>query len=322
MIEKVLHHYTQYLLAGNFSDKTRTAYLSDLDQFFAFAAARCGFLEKEYLDLADVDSVTIRAFVQDLMAGGVGKRSVARKLSSIRSFYKFAVRENWVTESPALLVKSPKTTRNLPRFLFREHMDKLLEPNDMSPPEEEADTLKEDFVLWRERVIVELLYGSGLRVSELVSLDLGQIDLMNKLVRVTGKGRKERIIPVTDYAVSAVATYLEKREQMKMPLAAPASPLLLNLRGGRLTTQSVRRILNTCEQKAEIHQHVHPHMLRHTFATHLLDGGADLRSVQELLGHKNLSSTQIYTHLTTERLRQIFMKAHPRAKLDGDGRTN
>ncbi|MCL1852831.1 MAG: tyrosine-type recombinase/integrase [Peptococcaceae bacterium] len=319
-MEKILQQYSQYLLAGNFSEMTRIAYLGDLEQFFIFAASRHG-LKMADLPIAQIDGLTVRAFVHDLMLGGVGKRSVARKLSSVRSFYKYAMSENLVSENPVQLIKAPKNTPNLPRFLFREHVDKLFmspaattqpptashQPPDLSP--------KDEFVFWREQVILELLYGSGLRVSELVALNFGQIDLTNKLLRILGKGRKERIIPLTDLAARAVRTYREKRELMRMPLAEPAAALLLNLRGGRLTTQSVRRILNDCERKAQLNQHIHPHMLRHTYATHLLDGGADLRSVQELLGHKNLSSTQIYTHLTKDRLRQTYMKAHPRAKL-------
>ncbi|MCL1790716.1 MAG: tyrosine-type recombinase/integrase [Peptococcaceae bacterium] len=300
-------------MVSNFSEMTRVAYLGDLEQFFTFAASRRG-LKMGDLELSQIDPVAVRAFVHDLMVGGIGKRSVARKLSSIRSFFKYAIHENLVTDSPVQLIKAPKNTPTLPRFLFREHVDKLMESGTSHGHEGETSP-KNEFVLWREQVILELLYGSGLRVSELVSLNFGHIDLTNKLLRIFGKGRKERIIPLTDFAARAIRIYLEKRELMKMPHAEPTAALLLSLRGRRLTTQSVRRILNNCEQKAQLNQHIYPHMLRHTYATHLLDGGADLRCVQELLGHKNLSSTQIYTHLTKERLRQTYMNAHPRAKL-------
>jgi integrase/recombinase XerC len=240
----------------------------------------------------------VRFYVRSLTSQGLAKKSVARKLAAVRSFCKFLCREGLLDKNPAQRLLTPKQDKNLPRFLYREHTDKLLRAPDLTKAQG-----------WRDQAIIEVLYGSGLRVSELVSLNLKDMDLESKLLRVTGKGRKQRIVPLTGPAVRALKTWLDTR-----PHSSEA--LFLNQRGGRLTDRSVRRILDRLEISAALHQHIHPHMLRHTFATHLLDGGADLRSVQELLGHKKLSSTQIYTHLTRERLRAAYMDAHPRAKLD------
>ena len=314
MVEEALARFAQYLRSSNFSDLTFKAYMTDLDKFFSFACAETG-KDCASLALEDVDALLIRSYIQRLMARKMSKKSVARKLSSIRSFFRFAARENLVASSPAHTVKAPKQSRRLPRFLYYEHIDKLLRGT--GPKRGSAPSAAE----LRERVIIEMLYGSGLRVSELVDLNVDCLDLENKLVRVFGKGRKERIVPITDFAVQAVQAYLAGRPAPNPKGSAgrdDKDALLLNVRGGRLSPQSVRRILNASEQKAHLNQNIYPHMLRHTFATHLLDGGADLRSVQELLGHKNLSSTQIYTHLTKDRLRQVYMNTHPRAKISPD----
>ena len=243
-----------------------------------------------------VDIYVVRSFLGTLSDHGLARKSMARKLAALRSFFKFLCHKEIIRNNPVQRVASPKLGRKLPHFLYLDQIEKLL------------GVLEEkDLLGCRDKVILELLYGSGLRVSELVGLNRQNLDLDSGLIRVLGKGSKERVVPVTSYAIQAIKTYLRMR-------ADHNQALLLNYQGSRLSERSVRRILDKLVAKISLDQHINPHMLRHSFATHLLDGGADLRSVQELLGHKKLSSTQIYTHLTRERLKEVFTQAHPRAR--------
>lgn len=292
---EALDNFYAYQVAKNLSELTIAAYQTDLIQFLEFAAHETG-MELEELDVAIVDKYIIRSYLGLMLGKGLSRKSVARKLAAIRSFFKYLCRESIITVSPVQRIPTPKLGKNLPRFLYKEHMERLLNAPDCNTK-----------MGLRDRVVLELLYGSGLRVSELVGLNLKDIDLDNNYIRVSGKGRKERLVPLTDFAVGSIRNYLETRHDS-------CEALVLNYKDTRLTARSVRRILDKLEKKVNLNQHVYPHMLRHTFATHLLDGGADLRSVQELLGHKKLSSTQIYTHLTREKLRAVYMEAHPRAK--------
>lgn len=296
LADKALDSFSVYLEIKNSSDLTISAYQTDLIQFLEFSSHELG-IEIEILDINVIDKLIIRNYIGLMTENKLSRKSIARKIAAIRSFFKFLCREGVLVQSPALKIITPKVARNLPRYLFQEHMDKLLEVANL-------DSISG----LRDQVIVELLYGSGLRVSELVSLNKRDIDLSSSLIRVIGKGGKERIVPLTDPAGKAINEYLLQRKDEE-------EALILNYQETRLSSRSVRRILDKIEKKAKLNQHVHPHMLRHTFATHLLDGGADLRSVQELLGHKKLSSTQIYTHLTREKLRNVYSKAHPRAKI-------
>ncbi|CAA7602559.1 Integrase [Acididesulfobacillus acetoxydans] len=279
----------------NRAGRTIAAYQTDLNQFLSFAADRLG-VEPEELEVARVDLRTIRAFFGLLAEKGLARKSIARKLAALRTFFKFLCREGIVTVNPVRRVASPKLGRKLPDFLYAEQVEKLMR----SPVQDTVLGL-------RNQVLLEMLYGSGLRVSELVGLDRQDVDCEAGLVRVKGKGSKERVIPMTAPCRGAVNRYTSARHDRE-------EALLLNNRGARLSARSVRRILDNLVEKAALECHVHPHMLRHTFATHLLDGGADLRSVQELLGHEKLSSTQIYTHLTRERLKEVYRGTHPRAK--------
>lgn len=221
---------------------------------------------------------------------------MARKLAALRSFFKFLCKDGYLVQNPVQRISTPKLGRKLPEFLYFEQMEKLLQTPDCTT------------VLGaRDQVILELLYGSGLRVSELATLNREDVDSDQMLLRIKGKGKKERLVPITKYAFEAIQAYLSMRENSQ-------KALLLNYQGSRLSVRSIRRILNNLANQAGLPLHIHPHMLRHSFATHLLDGGADLRSVQELLGHAKLSSTQIYTHLTRERLREVYDETHPRAK--------
>ncbi len=295
-VDKALDSFSAYLTTRNCSDLTIAAYQTDLIQFLEFASHELG-VESQNLEIKTIDKYIVRSYIGLMAEKNLSRKSIARKVAAMRSFFRFLCREGVLTQSPVQKITTPKISRNLPRFLFYEHMHKLLEASD---PNTKMGV--------RDQVIVELLYGSGLRVSELVGLDISDVDDYSCLIRVKGKGRKERIVPLTDPAKEAIRGYLDKRHDQE-------KALLLNYKDTRLTSRSVRRILEKLEKKANLNQHVHPHMLRHTFATHLLDGGADLRSVQELLGHKKLSSTQIYTHLTREKLRDVYMNTHPRAKI-------
>jgi len=284
------HQYSQ-----NRSDLTVAAYQTDLVQFFTFAALEQR-VEAEALTVDLIDVYTVRGFLGTLAEGGLTRRSMARKLATLRSFFKFLCRKEILKINPVQRVASPKLGRKLPNFLYIDQMEGLLNVSDCT-----------ELLGSRDQVIIELLYGSGLRVSELVGLDRDNLELDSGLIRVLGKGSKERVVPVTNHAIESIQAYLGMRKD-------PSEILLLNYQGTRLSARSVRRILDKMVAKSRLEQHVNPHMLRHSFATHMLDGGADLRSVQELLGHQKLSSTQIYTHLTRERLKKVYDQAHPRAK--------
>lgn len=294
-MDQALSLFGGHQYAQNRSALTVGAYQADLAQFFNFATYELG-IEMEALNVQDIDVYIVRSFLGVLADHGLARKSVARKLAALRSFFKFLCREGVIAQSPVQRVASPKLGRKLPDFLHLEHMEKLLQAPDCTT-----------ILGARDQVILELLYGSGLRVSELTGLNREDIDHATGLIRVRGKGSKERVVPVTKYALQAIDGYLYKRPGNE-------GALLLNYQGTRLSTRSVRRILDKLVNEVSLKQHVHPHMLRHSFATHLLDGGADLRSVQELLGHQKLSSTQIYTHLTREKLKEVYMEAHPRAK--------
>ncbi|MBP1759147.1 MAG: tyrosine recombinase XerC [Firmicutes bacterium] len=296
LVDEALSLFVGYQYSQNRSEHTVIAYQTDLNQFFRFAAFELD-QEPETLTVDLVDIYIVRSFLGTLSEHGLARKSMARKLAALRSFFKFLCRKEILQNNPVQRVASPKLGRKLPYFLYLDQIEGLL-----GAPDET------DLLGCRDKVILELLYGSGLRVSELISLNRESLDLDSGLIRVLGKGSKERVVPVTNYAIQAIRAYLGMREDQ-------SQALLLNYQGTRLSERSVRRILDKLVSKISLEQHVNPHMLRHSFATHLLDGGADLRSVQELLGHKKLSSTQIYTHLTRERLKEVFTQAHPRAKV-------
>ena len=295
LVDEALSLFSGHQYSQNRSELTVAAYQTDLVQFFAYAALEQG-QEAETLTVDLIDVYIVRSFLGALAECGLARKSMARKLAALRTFFKFLCRKEILQINPVQRVASPKLGRRLPNFLYLDQMDGLLRAPDCT-----------NLLGSRDQVILELLYGSGLRVSELVGLDRENLDLEIGLIRVLGKGSKERVVPVTNYAVQAIERYLAKRKDDN-------KILLLNYQGTRLSARSIRRILDKLVAKISLEQHVNPHMLRHSFATHMLDGGADLRSVQELLGHQKLSSTQIYTHLTRERLKTVYIQAHPRAK--------
>jgi integrase/recombinase XerC len=251
---------------------------------------------------ADASSVLLRRFASGLHAAGYASTTIARKLASMRSFYAFCQREGWVRSNPAKPLRSPRRSRKLPKFLTGDEIGRLL----AAPRPQAAGGL-------RDRAILELMYSSGVRVQELVNLDDADLDLRNATIRVRGKGRRERLGIVGGHARTALREWLAARPR---PTAAArgGQPLFTNKLGGRLSVRGVARLLEKHLATAGLTGRASPHTLRHSFATHLLDAGADIRSVQELLGHKSLVTTQIYTHVTTSRLLEAFDKAHPRAR--------
>lgn len=245
----------------------------------------------------------LRGFLSALHEAGYAKSSISRRLASVRSFLKFGQREGWSKANPAKALRNPRKSRKLPHFLTSDEIGKLL----AAPKGDSAAAL-------RDRAILETLYSAGLRVSELVGLVDGDLDFAAGIVRVRGKGKKERLAPIGSYAARALKSWLEVRKLSEREKTGREAPVFTNKFGTRLTTRSVARMLEKYLKETGLDQRTSPHTLRHTFATHLLDRGADIRSVQELLGHKSLVTTQIYTHVSTANLRAAYEKAHPRAR--------
>jgi len=275
------------------SPHTVTAYRNDLEQFSRFLAS--GASPPSHPD--EVDHLDIRRFLARLH-GDHKKSSIGRKLAAVRSFFRYLLREGVVAKNPAELVSAPKKEQKGPFHLTIDEITALVEG-----PREAT------FLALRDRAILEVLYSCGIRLSELTGLKVHDIDREGRLVRVLGKGNKERIVPLGRMAARAVAAYLEERRD-----PPGEAPFLLNARGGKLTGRSVARIVDKYLIKLATMKKVSPHTLRHTFATHLLEGGADLRAIQELLGHASLSTTQKYTHVSIDRLMEVYDKAHPRAR--------
>jgi integrase/recombinase XerC len=296
-MQEVFTRYVNYLDAErNASRYTVRNYTHDLLDFFSYLKS------KKIGSLNEVDRQVLRGYLSHLMKKGLAKVSLSRKLSAIRSFYRYLLREELVESSPVADTSSPKLDKRLPKFLNPDEVVRLLEAPDSSTAPGQ-----------RDRALIELLYASGLRVSELVSLDLEQVNLETNEIRAWGKGAKERVVLMGKPAAAALASYLSQGRPQLLG-KKKGSALFLNRNGGRLTARSIQRILGKHTRAAGIKKRVHPHLLRHTFATHLLDGGADLRVVQELLGHASLVSTQIYTHVSQSRARKVYLSAHPLAQ--------
>jgi integrase/recombinase XerC len=292
LVEGFMH----YLHAEkNCSEHTLQNYSKDIMQFM-------DFIEKQKIDdFLEVNYLNVRTYLAKLNELQYAKKSVARKLSSMRSFYLYLLREGILKVSPFSYIKTPKQDKKLPQFMYMEQMKAMLEAPDTTTP-----------LGLRDRALMETLYASGMRVSELVQLDLGSIDLTNGIALVFGKGSKERYVPLGEHAIQAIQAYLQLSRSHLLH-RKEESALFLNYTGGRLTDRSIRRVIDKYIMKLANLNHVSPHTFRHTFATHMLEAGADLRTVQELLGHINLSTTQIYTHVTKDHLQTIYNKAHPRA---------
>jgi integrase/recombinase XerC len=292
-----LREFLDYIrLNRNASAHTVAAYESDLSQFLAFAGHERGTreaLEPKHLDLA-----LIRGFLAELYRQGQARASVARKVSALRTFVRYLRREGWIESDPAALAVAPKREQKVPAHLSVDEMSRLLDAPDAATP-----------LGRRDRAILELFYASGIRLSELVALDLEDMDLSGRMVRVMGKGRKERIVPFNQKAAAALRSWLKDRVALTR-----GDALFVNARGGRLTGRSVQRLVARYVRSCSTRFGISPHALRHSFATHLLQAGADLRAIQELLGHARLSTTQRYTHVNVAQLLDVYRKAHPRAR--------
>jgi integrase/recombinase XerC len=291
--------------ARRFSERTVRAYRSDLDRFATFWERDFGEGSAAKTPISKVDTLAVRSYLASLHRSHLASRSLARHLSTLRSFFRWACREGHVEKNPARALPSPKLPRTLPRAMTQPDTERLLEVDEEgSFPE-------------RDRALFELLYATGLRVSEAAGLDLEDVDFSARLLRVIGKGNKERIAPFGEAAGDALSAYLPARRARRRGAEDVASddgePLFVNSRGGRLTTRSMARLLKRRLRAAGLPVEISPHALRHSFATHLLEAGADLRAIQELLGHASLSTTQKYTHLDAARLRDVYRKAHPKA---------
>ncbi|MCX8034534.1 MAG: tyrosine recombinase XerC [Thermodesulfovibrio sp.] len=300
-MEETLTHINNFLkhikIQRGDSPHTLRAYKNDLKEFFNFAK----------IELEKIDTMVIRGFISEQILKGNSKTTVSRKLSTIRSFFSYLYNEGIITINPARVVSSLKIKRKLPKFLTVDDTFKLVE----APSEDK-------FTVQRDRAILELLYGCGIRVSEMCSLNLEDIELKDGFIKVRGKGNKERIVPTGQKAKEALKKYLAIRQILKIKknFSSDETPLFINNRGNRLSDRQIRRIVLKYAKAIGLQDKIGPHTLRHTFASHLLMEGADLRVIQELLGHSSLSTTQIYTHLDLKYLIEIYDKSHPLTKED------
>jgi integrase/recombinase XerC len=292
--------FLRYLqVERNASPLTIKSYREDLESVLEFFADDAG----NHPSPAEMTPLDLRSYVSALTEAGYAKTSISRRLASLRSFFRFAQREGLIEENPAKPLRNPRRNRKLPHFLSHDEIKRLLQ----APPANELAGL-------RDRAILETIYSAGLRVSEVVGINDGDIDFSVDIVRIRGKGRRERLAPIGSFAVKALRRWLAKRQLARDLPPGLTAPVFTNKFGRRITTRSVARMLEKYLKLTGLDLRTSPHTLRHSFATHLLDHGADIRSVQELLGHKSLATTQIYTHVTTASLRKVYERAHPLAR--------
>lgn len=294
-----LEDFKSYIIVEkNFSKHTAKAYCSDILSFLVW-------MDEQSCE--DVNFLKIRDYLHFIQKFNYKKTTIARKIASIRTFYKFLYRERKIDSNPAMNLNTPKRPKSLPKFLTPDEVEKILNNTKIETPSG-----------YRNRAILELLWATGMRVSELSGLNFGDLNLENNEIRVFGKGAKERIILVTDRAKSYLERYIETARALipkGFPVGEPNedSPVFINNTGYRLQTRTIRNVINEIVEKINLPKHVTPHVFRHSFATHLIENGADLRVVQELLGHASISNTQIYTHISTQHLKDVYNEAHPRA---------
>jgi integrase/recombinase XerC len=295
VVGRAIDKFLRSLRERNVSQHTIKAYSGDLANFSAYIGSR---------KWCEIDHISIRGFLSHLYERGLGKTSVARSLAAVRSLYRWLAQEGVVEQNPAALVSTPKLAKKLPRVPTMEEMNSVFDgamPEIASFPE-------------RDRLILELLYGCGIRNSELVGINLDDVRVGSEAILIRGKGKKERYVPFGDAVTSALAAYLPARQTTLAESRKSAPALLINQRGGRLTTRSVGRIVKKIAVAKGLSRDVHPHTLRHAFGTHMLEEGADLRAIQEMLGHERLSTTQRYTQLSMKHLLSVYDQTHPRAK--------
>jgi integrase/recombinase XerC len=295
IVDRAAADFLRHLREKNSSPHTIKAYTGDLAGFCAYVGSR---------DWQDIDHIAVRGFLSQLYAKGLSKTSVARSLAAVRSLYRWLAQEGVVEQNPAKLVATPKLPKKLPRVPTIEEMNSVLDgqmPDVAAFPE-------------RDHLMLELLYGCGIRNSELTGINLDDIGLSAEAILIRGKGKKERYVPFGNSAKAALATYLRARQSVLAGLRRNTPALLINRRGGRLTTRSVGRIIKKMAVAKGLSPDVHPHTLRHAFGTHMLEEGADLRAIQELLGHERLATTQRYTQLSMKHVLQVYDQTHPRAK--------
>ena len=295
-MESLIQEFIDYLghekgLASN----TLESYSRDLKQYYGFLSGDSS------LSLENASQSTIVAYLMDLRKQGKATATIARRLAALKAFYQFLVKENYVESDPTGELSSPKLERKLPKVLTVEEVERLLAQPDFSTPAGK-----------RDKAMLELLYATGIRVSELVNLNVQDVDLQEGFVRCLGKGSKERVVPIGEMAIIALRSYLENARS-KLIADPKEKALFVNHHGRRLTRQGFWKIVKKYSQQALIRKEITPHTLRHSFATHLLENGADIRAVQEMLGHADISTTQIYTHVTKDRLKDVYAKSHPRA---------
>ncbi|MEL7566349.1 MAG: tyrosine recombinase XerC [Dehalobacterium sp.] len=306
-MDLLLEQFMAYLrIEKNASAHTMESYSYDLEEFARHLAGErseeVGELDLKRVDPIHVDYLTVRRFLAKLQRRGLNKSTMARKVAALRSFYRYLSREELVEKNPMLYINTPKRDKKLPKFLYYQEMESLLQAPDSSSMGQ------------RDKALLETVYAGGLRVSELVALNVGDIDFTFGYARVFGKGGKERVAPLGKPAIEALQSYINcGREDRQAKGQKKEEALFLNKFGTRLSARSVRNIINKYVEQIALERKVSPHTLRHSFATHLLEGGADLRSVQELLGHVKMSTTQIYTHVTKGRMKAVYEKTHPRA---------
>lgn len=298
-MNKPLVEYLSYLkLNKNYSEHTISNYARDIEKFF-------DFLFKEDVMMEDVDNIVIRNFLSSELSNGISKRSCKRRLSALHSFYKFLVKRKYVTNNPFDFIQSPKTDIKYPNALYKEQIDTIFENN----------RNRTDDLMVRDQAILETLYYTGIRASELVGLNVQSVSLQQRIIHVIGKGNKERIVPFSVECKKTLQNYLENlRPKLLAKTTKPSPALFLNNNGNRLTTRGLEFILKDIEEKTGMFIGLHPHLFRHSIATHLLENGADLRTIQEILGHESINTTQVYTHVTAESMQKEYMKFHPRAK--------
>jgi len=288
-MKKNLKKFLEYLkFQKDYSPNTIKAYREDIRQFLDFIRKK---------KISEINHRTLRNFLSFLKDNDYSPKSASRKIASLKSFFKFLTQKKLIKSNPAILLRSPKLPQKLPDFLTFEEVNRVLQM-----------VKGKNWLSSRDKAILELLYSTGIRVGELTFLKLQDINFIEEVIKVKGKGRKERIVPIGKPALNALMEYLKRRPNKK------EKSVFLNKFGKPLTARSVERMIKKCGKISGIATRVTPHTFRHTFATHLLDRGADLRSVQELLGHERITTTQIYTHLTIERLKELYLKSHPRAR--------